>query len=225
MPAGTRDRPWFALIGDIERSRELPDRSGIQERLEATLEALNRRADAGTVAAGLRITAGDEVQGLLARPEYAVDVVVGVEDALRPAHVAWGLGRGLLSTEPGGDVALLDGSCFHRARDALERLGHGPGWLGARGFGDPHDAVLEALFGLLRAVRSRWTDVQARYAREVRGRLQREVADRLGVSEPAVSKGLSAARFAAVTDGEEAARSYLAWLDAGGATSGDGEAV
>jgi hypothetical protein len=127
--------------------------------------------------------------------------------------MTWGVGRGPLTTDLHDDVALLDGPCFHRARHALETARHDDVWLRSEGLGPPHDAVLGSLFGLMGAVRSRWTDVQARYVREARGRLQREVAERLGVSEPAVSKGLNAARFAAVAEAERAARALLDWVD------------
>lgn len=206
---------FFALSGDLVGSRALEDRSGVQRRLLATLERQNHDLAPHVVAAPLRVTDGDGVQGLL-RSDGAgaiVDIVVGIEDALYPASMTWGVGRGTLSTDLHDDVAALDGPCFHRARRALDAARHDAVWLRSEGLGGPHDSVLGSLFGLMGAVRSRWTDVQARYVREVRGRLQREVAERLGVSEPAVSKGLTAARFAAVEEAEGAARALLTWVD------------
>lgn len=204
---------FFALSGDLVGSRELKDRSAVQRRLLATLERLNHDLAPRLIAAPLRVTHGDGVQGLLRRTGAAaiVDIVVGIEDALHPASMTWGVGRGTLTTDLHDDVAVLDGPCFHRARRALDAARHDAVWLRSEGLGGPHDVVLGALFGLMGAVRSRWTDVQARYVREVRGRLQREVAERLGVSEPAVSKGLAAARFAALEEAERAARALLDW--------------
>lgn len=207
-------KEYFALIGDVVGSRALEDRSGVQRALLAALEDLNRHLGPETVAAPLRVTAGDGVQGLLERAGAIVDIVVALEEALHPVSIVWGVGRGHLATDLHADVALLDGPCFHHARQALEGARHDGVWLRSEGLGAPHDIVLGSMFGLMGAVRSRWTDVQARYVREVRGRLQREVAERLGVSEPAVSKGLSAARFAAVEEAERAARALLEWLDA-----------
>lgn len=205
-------RTYYALIGDIVGSRQLADRADVQRRLQAELEALRQDVSAETMPAPLRLTAGDEVQGLLAHPEATVDVIVRLEDGLHPASMVWGLGRGTLTTDPQADAAALDGPCFHRARAALTDAQRVETWLRAKGFGAPHDDVLGALFRSMGAIRSRWTDVQAQYVREVRGRLQREVAERLDVSGPAVSKGLNAARFAAVEEAEAAARELLAWL-------------
>lgn len=203
---------YFALIGDIVESRQLDDRADVQRRLEAELEALNVHPVAEATAAPLRLTAGDEVQGLLTTAEPVVTILARIEDNLHPARMVWGLGRGTLSTDLKEDVATLDGSCFHRARSALSAARHDEAWLRAEGFGAPHDEVLNALFRLMGAIRSRWTEVQARYVREVRGRLQREVAERLGVSEPAVSKSLNAARFSAIEEAERASTALLAWL-------------
>lgn len=204
---------FFALSGDLVGSRAMEDRSGVQRRLLATLERQNRNLDPQMFAAPLRVTDGDGVQGLLRRAGAIVDIVVGIEDELHPASMTWGVGRGTLTTDLHEDVAALDGPCFHRARRALDAARHDAVWLRSEGLGEPHDLVLGSLFGLMGAVRSRWTDVQARYVREVRGRLQREVAERLAVSEPAVSKGLTAARFAAVEEAERAARELLDWAD------------
>jgi hypothetical protein len=209
---GAMKEQYFALIGDLVGSRAIEDRSGVQRALLAALEDLNRDLAPETVAAPLRVTAGDGVQGLLGRAGAIVDIVVGLEEALHPVSIIWGVGRGPLATDLHDDVALLDGPCFHRARQALEAARHDGVWLRSEGLGAPHDVVLGSMFGLMGAIRSRWTAVQARYVREARGSLQREVAERLGVSEPAVSKGLSAARFAAVKEAERAARALLEWL-------------
>lgn len=208
-----RSETFFALSGDLVGSRALEDRSGVQRRLLAVIEKQNHDLDPQVIAAPLRVTDGDGVQGLLRRAGAVVDIVVGIADALHPASMIWGLGRGSLTTDLHEDVGVLDGPCFHRARRALDAARHDAVWLRSEGLGHPHDIVLGSLFGLMGAVRSRWTDVQARYAREVRGRLQREVAERLGVSEPAVSKGLTAARFSAVEDAERSARAFLEWAD------------
>lgn len=213
---------YFALIGDIVGSRQLDDRAGVQRRLGAELDALNQLDAGEAMAAPLRLTAGDEVQALLVRPDAVVTILTRLDDALHPATMIWGLGRGTLSTDLQADVATLDGSCFHRARSALSGARREEAWLRAEGFGAPHDEVLSALFRLMGTIRSRWTDVQARYVREVRGRLQREVAERLGVSEPAVSKSLAAARFATIEEAECAAAALLAWL--GGADAPEREA-
>jgi hypothetical protein len=209
--AHAHDPVHFALIGDIVSSRDLPDRAGVQRRLQVELRRLNDELGPA-LTAPLKLTAGDEVQGLLGRPERLVDILLAVADGLRPARLVWGLGRGTLDTDPSDDVSVLDGPCLHRARDAVEAAKSQGRWLVARGLPEPHSRVLEALLDLLDAVRSGWTETRARYVREARGRQQREVAARLGVSKQAVHQALAAAHFAPVLEAEAAARDLLEWL-------------
>lgn len=239
-------KPFFALIGDVVASRNLADRAAVQRALRAELHALNealgperrdeetsvhdrghgeppaeaaRRDRPGTdapLAAPLELTAGDEVQGLLRRPEGAVDVVVRLADRLHPAEMVWGLGRGPIATDLYPEVAAIDGPCFHRARSALEAAAREGSWVRVDGFPAPHDQVLSALFRLAHGIRSRWTDTQARYVSAVRGRLQKDVAREFGVDDSTVSESLKKAHFRAVEAGEEAARALLAWFGSSG---------
>lgn len=237
--------PYLALIGDVVGSRELEDRAGVQRRLRGLLESLNRelgapgeddlgggspadpdgarrvKRDGPPLAAPLAVTAGDEIQGLLLRSDAAVDVLVRLADELHPVRVAWGLGAGELETDLGGDVSLLDGPCFHRARTALEGAAKDGAWARVVGLGPAVDGGLSALFRLMGAVREGWTDTQARYVRTARGRLQKEVAERFDVSPSVVSESLKAARYRDMLAAEEAARALLARFGAGGEPAPD----
>lgn len=230
-PDGSADGPvFYALIGDVVGSRDVDDRAELQRSLRDGLAELNRRHRSGLVAA-LELTAGDEVQGLAGSPELAVHAAVALADRLHPVEMRWGMGAGGLSTDPGGGVATLDGPCFHRARRAAREAADAGAWLRLEGFPPPHGEAAEALFSLLGAVRSRWTETQARYIREARGRLQKEVAEAFDVHKSTVSKALGAARWDEVREGEAAARSLLRWLGerlgsgaGGGGAGGSGDA-
>jgi hypothetical protein len=216
MDVDASDPHYVALIGDVVGSRELENRAEVQRTLRQTLDTLNQELGATGagegVAAPLKLTAGDEIQGLLRDPTLAVDVVVGIADRLHPATVIWGLGAGPLSTDLAPDVAVLDGPCFHHARAALRTAHDAGAWLRARGIPSPHGEGVSALFRLMGAVRSRWKPAQMRYIQDVRGRLQKEVAEMHDVDESTVSKALQAARFRDVEEGEAAVRALLGWM-------------
>lgn len=214
---------FFALIGDIVGSRALENRAAVQRRLRELLEEQNEALGPDVLPAPLKLTAGDEVQALLGDGAAAVRIVVGLADRLHPVRITWGLGRGALTTDLEPDVSVLDGPCFHRARAALEKAVRDDAWLRVEGIVQPHERVLNALFRLMGAIRSRWTEVQAQYVRAVRGRLQKDVAREFGVSEPAVSKALTAAQFGTLEEGEEAVERLLRWLvESGGAEPNEG---
>ena len=210
-PPSAGDEVYFALTGDVVSSRELEDRAAVQRSLQRAVEKLNEELG-GALAAPLKLIAGDEVQGLFHGPEDVVDVITRIADVLHPVHVAWGLGRGPVSTDWSEDVSMMDGPCLHRARDAVEVAAAEGRWLMTGGIAPPHGEILSTLFNLIWTIRSSWTETQMRYAREARDRKQIEVASLYDVTPQAVSKALDSARFSVVLEGEGAARRYLGWL-------------
>ncbi|MGH7549744.1 MAG: SatD family protein [Gemmatimonadota bacterium] len=217
---GSETESYAALIGDVVGSRRHGDRARLQRDVKRALARVNRRL-AGALAAPLSLTAGDEVQGLFREPAAVVDAVVEIADAVVSARLVYGLGFGPLETDLGPDPALLDGPCFHRAREALtEARGHGA-WLVARGLTAPGDLVVSALFRLLGELRSRWTEIQAEHVAHARGGSQKEVAERLGKAESTVSESLKAAGFQAVLAGEEALHAVLARFGPGAESERD----
>ncbi|MFW6174434.1 MAG: SatD family protein [Chloroflexota bacterium] len=203
---------YVALIGDIAGSRELQDRAETQHRLQEQIALVNGDLSAsGAIAAPLALTQGDEIQALLRAPEAAVDIIVRLSDELFPLRIRHGLGLGGLSTAPGPpwEVGSLDGPAFHLAREAIESAWEGGHWVVTRGFGEVSDLAADALFGLMDAVRSGWTEKQAAYSRDARRMMQKDVAARHGVRPSVVSESLKASSHAAVIAGEQAARALL----------------
>lgn len=205
---GKKGELFLALIGDVEASRQVENRARLQRELERATARVNQVLGPA-LASPLTLTAGDEIQALFRDPAAAVDAVVEVADAVFPARLVHGLGLGPLETDLGPDPALLDGPCFHRARQALQEARGEGSWLIARGLQEPGDAVVSALFRLLGELRSRWTEIQAEHVRHARERPQKEVAERLRKAESTVSESLKAAGFQAVLEGEKALRMAL----------------
>lgn len=203
---------FFALIGDIVGSRQLDDRADVQVRFRDGIRALNVTHGA-LLTAPLKLTAGDEVQGLTRHPHVVVDIISGLAETMFPVEVAWGLGRGDVTTDLVDDVSLLDGSSFHRAREAVEVSKRKSKWFEVRGVSEPSGATLAALFNLIGALRSSWTSRQAEVVREARGKTQAHVAEDLDVAESTISRTLGAAHYKRIVEGEEAARSLLAYLE------------
>jgi hypothetical protein len=199
---------YGALIGDVVQSRASPDRGNLQRRVLQEIEKLSASLE-DALPLPLGLTSGDEIQGLFREPAEAVTVAVALTEAILPERWVFGLGYGTLSTDLYDNVARIDGPCFHRAREALRRTRAG-GWLTALGFGEPEDRAVSSLFTLMDAVRGRWTEKQLGYVRAARWWPQKDVARDFGVSPSTVSESLKAASFAAVQEGERAARQLLA---------------
>lgn len=199
---------YFAIIGDLVASRKMADRAAVQVRFRKAVEDLNVAAGEG-LPVPLKVTAGDEVQGITDHPELLVEIMVTLSDALAPERLAWGWGWGALATELADDVSLLDGPCLHRAREAVEAAKKESSWLEVSGFAEPSGQVLSALMNLVGSIRSGWTERQAEVVRTSRGRLQVDTAERLGVDPSTISRTLGAAHATRVFAGEDAARALL----------------
>lgn len=215
-PGGTMtvstDQPrstYVAVIGAVVGSRQIQDRASFQDEIEEAVDALNRRA-ADLLAAPLRLTGGDEMKTVLEDPAAAVDVASRISDALYPASLAWGVGRGPITTPWASDVGRLDGPCFHRARRAVEEASEEEVWGKVYGFSPLDDTVMTALLRLLGALRGTWTEHQILSVRAVRDQSQKEAARELGLTESGISKSLRRAQFHDVEEGERALRALLA---------------
>jgi hypothetical protein len=200
---------YVAIIGDIRGSRQLPRRSEFQKLMEEHLERVNKRFK-GAVAAAFVVTLGDEFQGLLGRPGDAMNVLAALDFAFpRDIQMRYGIGLGPISTELRDRALGMDGPCFHNAREAVQRGKREDRWATVLGFGDD-DRTLNALLGLVGAVRGRWTDVQRETVEQTRrSRTQREVAVARGVHESSVSQALKAAMHDQVLEAEQAVTELL----------------
>lgn len=108
-----------ALIGDVVGSRHVPDRAWLHDRLSAAIDAVN---EAFAPATPLRITVGDEYQGVFADVGTALAASFRLRLALYPdVDVRQGVGWGtvtVLSDEP----RIEDGPGWWAARAAIEAV-------------------------------------------------------------------------------------------------------
>lgn len=194
---------YFALIGDLDQSRGLSNRAAVQRTLQAAIEKTNKK-NSDIAAAPLKLTAGDEVQGISQDSRYMLEVVVALSDAVSPAQFSWGLGYGALTTDLSDDVALIDGPCFHLARKALESTKGKDAWFGVEGIDAFPAAMLKALMNLMGAIREDWTARQTEYVRLARHHSQVDVARMSGKAPSTVSRALRAAKFDRIIEAERA---------------------
>ncbi|MFH1501895.1 MAG: SatD family protein [Candidatus Eisenbacteria bacterium] len=199
---------YVALIADIVGSRRLPDRYGVQERLEAAMPALSRKLKP-ELAADFTVTLGDEFQALIRRPSDVVAILNETDHLLSGIPLRFGVGVGCLTTDFRETAIGMDGPCFHEARDAITTGKQEGRWVTVSGFGGD-DALLNALFGLLGVIRLRWTQIQAdTVAAARRAGSHRDVAAARNRHESTVSKALKSAAYDAVADGEAAVRNVM----------------
>jgi len=179
---------YLAIIGDVVASRQEQDRPALQLKLAQALEAANVRYPQA-IAAGFTLTVGDEFQGLLHTSDPLLQLLAGLRSAVHPVELRFGLGAGPLST-PLQPVALgMDGPCFHRARQAIERAEASATPIEV----DPGAPALTIYSQLYGALRLRWTERQRQVHDLAAGGLAgKQIAQQLGITASAISQHLQA---------------------------------
>lgn len=201
-------RSYVALVADAMGSRQLPTprRAGLQRDVRAAVTELNRRWR-GRRAARFAVTLGDEVQGLLPDATAVWEISHGIR-ARFPATdwvVAWGRGPLTTPPPPGAAAPELDGPCFHRAREALDRAKRARQVLAFGGF-DPDLSHLAAYYS---ALYWSWTERQRQAAALLRLGGPAETAAALGVSRSAVSHLARRMAWPLVEAGDSLVRALL----------------
>jgi hypothetical protein len=113
---------YCALIGDIIASRELPNRSQVQDALKDTFLYINETY-ADHIASDFTLTLGDEFQGLLGDMSKLFEII----DSIRFQHLAidirFGVGIGSMLTTIDRNASIgADGPAYWNARAALNSV-------------------------------------------------------------------------------------------------------
>ncbi len=194
------------LTSDLVESRSLPHRSRVQERLERALAEVNRACSEELVVP-LSVTLGDEWQGLFRSSSAALDADFRVRWHLHPLAIASGVGVGTLDTPVRDRTSRMDGPCFHRSREALEKARARKGSAtvhrsSARGV---LDETVDALCLLLHALSERWTDRQFEVLRAYTAHgTEAEAAQALQITQPTLHQSLDRSRGKTYLEAREA---------------------
>lgn len=161
------------------------DQRGSRVTADLVPDALDAVATLGSTRLALppERTAGDEIQAAVVDASVALAVIL---DLTRSGQWSVGLGIGSVETPLPDVVRAARGEAFVRARDAVDRAKRATTRLAISAPGDSGDA--EALVRLLVELRDRRTaEGWEVYDLLADGRTQRDVAERLGISQAAVS--------------------------------------
>src|SRR4051812_43366306 len=107
--------PCVAVLADLIRSRAYSSptrRAEVQESLRALLDRFNEEFGSAVISKFL-ITAGDEVQGVLSKPDVLSDFIWLLEEEFTSTDVRFGIGFGHLHTRVRAKAVGMDGPAFH----------------------------------------------------------------------------------------------------------------
>ena len=113
---------YYAIIGDIKRSKKIENRCEIQEKLKKILDNVNSIYN-NDISAKFLITLGDEFQGLLEITAPILEIIKYIQREIYPIKPRFGVGIGNVSTLINHEAAIgADGPAFYAAREMIEFL-------------------------------------------------------------------------------------------------------
>lgn len=113
---------YYAIIGDIKRSKKIENRCEIQEKLKKILDNVNSIYN-NDISAKFLITLGDEFQGLLEITAPILEMIKYIQREIYPIKLRFGVGIGNVSTLINHEAAIgADGPAFYAAREMIEFL-------------------------------------------------------------------------------------------------------
>ena len=200
---------WVVILGDQVRSREAIDRPSVLEATRQAIDDVNSRFQ-NDLTIPFSLSQGDEVQALACTPQIAWDVLEAFDSSFAGGAFRYALGIGSISTALSERTWDMDGTCFHRARDAMGASRDESRWVTVRGFGDREDAIVNGVIRSLQIVREGWTGRQREaYSVRRRSKLQIEAAETMGLSQATLSKMLKSAQYRPYLEMERALRDLL----------------
>lgn len=200
---------YCAIIGDINKSRQLERRGAVQKKFEKAVALLNKEFKK-EIASKFLITIGDEFQGLLHSAAKSYEIVRHFQDVMEPVAFSFGIGIGTLATPLAPKAALgMDGECFHRARAALQRAKKEKKKL-CYEFDDPAVVLVNALVSSLDKQWEILNDTQRSILRLREKNLsQFAIAKKLGITKQAVSKAIASAALKEMEQANAALNVFL----------------
>jgi len=196
MRKRTSGGKYFVLIGDIVRSRELPQRSSLQKKFVDTLKTVQEKY-AGSIISPLTLTIGDEFQAVFQTADHLFDILREMDLALDGVTFRYGLGVGGIDTEINRQYSIgMDGPAFHLAREAVEQARTEKARFRFRCSDSFSEKRLNILLGWLDVSTRTWSKEKKRiFHLRTMHMAQKQIAEQVGMSQPAVSQHINTALF------------------------------
>ncbi len=192
----------ICVIGDLIGSRNSPDRTGLQDRLNQALATINETSRTHLLSP-CTITLGDEYQAVYRDAETLFQDAWLVLERVYPEKVRFSLGVGTLTTPVNPDQAIgMDGPGFHVARAAMESPFKRSGSLFRLSHADrPVDPWIGPALDLLSHETHRWKRHRFMvFQRLLTGADPKRIAQEANISATAVYKNIQTGALEAMRD-------------------------
>jgi hypothetical protein len=148
------------IIADICGSRKMgsDERYEGQLYLKSAIIQINENFKE-SIEAPFMITRGDEFQGVLKEMKSAFEIMLEYERLLFPLNLRYGIGKGFINKMGSSVTVEMDGSAFHRAREALAQIKSKKRYIFCSTENEYNDLLVNNIFLLMDAIKSRWNEL------------------------------------------------------------------
>jgi len=202
---------YMAIIGDVVGSRKIGDRERFQSKLQNACDHVNSTF-ARDLYAKLKITKGiDEVSAVLTNIENLYKIINMISEAIHPNFMRFVTIYGSLDIAlDSKDAAKIDGVALHRATEIISNLKRTRDLVTVQIMDELIDQLLNSHMNLVFFLKRAWTkrqfDVVTLYKKLGN---QEEVAQKLRIIQPTVSKILKAADYDEIFRAEQTINEVL----------------
>lgn len=186
------EKKLYVIMGDLFSSRHIKDSEELQKKLENSLKKTNSNY-ANDIYAKFKILKGvDEIGGALLNIQHVYDIINRLLDEISPNLMRFVLVlddiEDPLETK---DIAKMSGAAFHKASDIMKKLKKSDLAVDISLYNRSLDKILTDVINLIISVKKDWSATKRQIFKEYKKTgNQYKVAEKLGITQQAVSKNL-----------------------------------
>lgn len=200
---------YCAIIGDIVGSRDIKNRQEVQDQFNTALKKANKKYDS-YIASNFLVTLGDEFQGLLHTPSLSLEIIEFIRGKMYPVELVFGIGIGPMETKFSKKSSVgSDGPAYWYARKMVEKAKYKKPSI-CLFSNSPEDELINSLILFVETS----TNSQTKKQQEVvklynQFGSQYKVAEKLNISQSAVSGTLQKAFFKEIKSSIDSISEFL----------------
>ena len=203
----------IVLIGDIIASKEIADRLNFQKRFTDVLDKSNKTYY-NSMISPLTPTIGDEFQTVLWEATNLFNIIALIERDLPEISLRYGIGLGKIDTEINSQSATgMDGPAFHFARMSVETARKARIIYHFNCVDENLKNRINVMLSWLDITLKKWTpqrkEIFYQYSEK---KSQREIANSMRISQPAVSQNVRDKAFKQVAVTQEVIENELNFI-------------
>lgn len=208
-------RELYLILGDVVSSRDIEDKTAFQKKINNTIQRINHiyRND---IYADFKILKGiDEIGGVLLSVANSYEIVTFINDCLHPDAMRFVVVRGQIEIAyETQDVSKMDGPVFHKAASLMAQLRKSGSLFVIYTGNDVTDPLFSDIANLILTQKYDWYPHQVKVVSEYRYlKNQKKVAQKLGITQQAVSKVLRYVNWKEIARVEQEINLLLARYD------------